>query len=196
MNNAIVYDFETLGVKPQTAPVVSIALLNFDTTRFLSNPYTYRDLLDAVKVMKFNVEDQVINYGKKIEKDTLDWWSNQSVQAQKQLAPSKLDVGIDACIPWFAANISENETHKVYTRNNTFDPMFLESLCKDTGHPLPYSHWNIRDTKSTIDGMTWGHNIKDNFIPEGLEEHFVAHDPAHDVAMDVMRLQYLADMIQ
>ena len=196
MDNAIVYDFETLGQDPRTAPVVSLALLNFDTTRFVSNPYTYRDLLDSVKVMKFNVEDQVKNYGKKIEKDTLDWWAKQGAKAQKQLAPMPDDVTIDAFIPWFVANTLENKTHKVYSRNNTFDPIFLEQLCKDTDNPLPYNWWSIRDTKSTIDGMTWGHDIKDNFIPEGLETHFVAHDPAHDVAMDIMRLQYLADMIQ
>ena len=193
MNDSCVYDFETLGQNPRTAPVVSLALLNFSRARFTSNPYTYRELLDSVAVIKFNVEDQVKNHGKKIEKDTLAWWGNQSKAAQKQLAPTPWDQPITDLAKWFAMNAGNPKA--TYTRNNTFDPIFLDQLMKDTGNDMPYDWWTIRDTKSTIAGMAWGHGIRDNFIPEGLEQHFVAHDPAHDVAMDVMRLQYLAGVI-
>jgi hypothetical protein len=34
-------------------------------------------------------------------------------------------------------------------------------------------------------------DIKNGFIVPGLEERFIAHDAKHDVAMDVMRMQFL-----
>jgi hypothetical protein len=40
--------------------------------------------------------------------------------------------------------------------------------------------------------MAWGAGLSNGFVPEGLEEQFVAHDPQHDIVMDVMRLQTLA----
>ena len=40
--------------------------------------------------------------------------------------------------------------------------------------------------------MSWGIDLRNGFIPEGLESVFVAHDPQHDIVMDVMRLQTLA----
>jgi hypothetical protein len=46
-----------------------------------------------------------------------------------------------------------------------------------------------------IDGMLLGSNMNNKFIPEGLETEFVAHDPRHDIAMDVMRMQVLTRAI-
>jgi hypothetical protein len=69
-----------------------------------------------------------------------------------------------------------------------FDPMFMDSICA----PDPYPFWKLRDTRSTIEGMTLlNKDIKNGFIVPGLEERFIAHDAKHDVAMDVMRMQFL-----
>jgi len=194
MNDAFIYDFETLGQNPRTAPIVSLAAMSFSRDRLTSNPYTYAELLESVDTIKFDVADQVKNYGKKIEKDTLAWWGKQSKDAQKQLAPSEFDQPITDMPTFMCFNVTKPKV--VYTRNNTFDPIFLEQILNDIGSELPYDWWAIRDTKSTIDGMSWGIGIRDNFIPTGLTEHFIAHNPAHDIAMDVMRLQYLAQAIK
>lgn len=202
MNDAFIYDFETLGQNPRTAPIVSLAAMSFSRDRLTSNPYTYAELLDRVDTIKFDVADQVKNYGKKIEKDTLEWWGKQSKEAQKQLAPSELDRPITDISIFMDFNVTKPKAvyasyrYWVYTRNNTFDPIFLEQILSDIGAELPYDWWAIRDTKSTIDGMSWGISLQDNFIPTGLAEHFIAHNPVHDIAMDVMRLQYLAQAIK
>jgi hypothetical protein len=66
--------------------------------------------------------------------------------------------------------------------------MFMDSICA----PDPYPFWKLRDTRSTIEGMTLlNKDIKNGFIVPGLEERFIAHDAKHDVAMDVMRMQFL-----
>jgi hypothetical protein len=66
---------------------------------------------------------------------------------------------------------------------------------KATGNPQPYDWWDVRDTISYIEGLVHPQDIKTNFIPEGLEEHFVVHDPCHDIAMDVMRIQTIVQAI-
>jgi hypothetical protein len=169
-------------------------MMNFDPNRFVDNPYTYQELLDKTHYLKFDVEDQVKRYNRKIEKDSLEWWSRQNKEAQAKLAPSSNDRSIAELYGFFVVNKPVN-LNKVYTRRNTFDPVFMTSLMKATGNPQPYDWWDVRDTISYIEGLVHPQDIKTNFIPEGLEEHFVVHDPCHDIAMDVMRIQTIVQAI-
>jgi len=196
-DNVVVYDFETLSQEATKGVVVSLALLNFNEDRFLANPYTYEGLLAKTKMIKFDVKDQVDNYGRKVNRDTLNWWKKQSPEARKQLIPSKeRDVPITKLYDWFVVNTMKSNIKKVYTRGNTFDPIFMTYLMIDINKPEPYPWWTIRDTRSMIDGMTYGSDISNKFIPDGLKEKFIAHDPRHDIVMDVMRLQVLAQSIE
>lgn len=194
IDTATIYDFETLSQNPVDGVVVSFAMMNFDPNRFENMPYTYQELLDKTHYMKFDVEDQVNNYNRKIEKDTLEWWSKQNKEAQAKLAPRDDDRSIADLYDFFVVNKGTN-LKKVYTRRNTFDPVFMTSLMKATGNPEPYAWWDVRDTISYIEGLVHPQEIKTNFIPEGLEEHFVVHDPCHDIAMDVMRIQTIVQAI-
>lgn len=191
---AIIYDIETLSQDQYRGVIVSLALLNFDMKRVQYGPdYTWDELIDNVEFVKFDVTQQVKEYGRNICPETLAWWQSQSKEVQKQLNPSPDDIDIKELYSWFISNIELADV--AYTRNNTFDPVFIQFLCSQFGNPLPHHWWTVRDVKSTIDGMTWGQDIKDNFIPEGLEGGFIAHDPRHDVAMDVMRMQYLSRLL-
>lgn len=194
LDTCVIYDFETLSQDPVNGVVVSFAMLNYRESRFVDDPYTYQELVDKSFYMKFDVEDQVKNYNRVIEKDTLEWWGKQSKEAQRKIAPSSDDVSISELYDFFTVNRATN-MRRVYTRRNTFDPIFMTSLMKATGKPEPYDWWDVRDTISYIDGLSYGVDLKNNFIPDGLEEHFVAHDPCHDIAMDVMRLQTLVQAV-
>jgi len=70
--------------------------------------------------------------------------------------------------------------------------MFTKYLFERLGLGEPYHGGRIRDTRSVIEGLSWGEGISDVFIPEGLDDGFKAHNPCHDIAMDVMRIQQLA----
>lgn len=194
IDTATIYDFETLSQNPVDGVVVSFAMMNFDPNRFADNPYTYQELLDKTHYLKFDVEDQVKNYNRKIEKSTLEWWSRQNKEAQAKLAPSSNDKSIAELHGFFVVNRATN-LNKVYTRRNTFDPIFMTSLMKATGNPEPYNWWDVRDTISYIEGLSYGVELDTGFIPEGLEDKFVKHDPTHDIAMDVMRLQTLVQAV-
>lgn len=190
-NDAVIYDFETLSQNEFKCVVVSCAMTTFSRERLGEGYYTFDKLVKQIQNIKFKVKEQVEVYNLEIDPETLDWWREQSKEARALIKPSSEDVSIDKMIPWFNSQIDLNDVRVVYTRNNTFDPVILKMICEITGHKFPYPWWAIRDTKSTIDGLTWHHNIKDSFIPPNCEG-YVKHDPAHDVALDIMRLQTLA----
>lgn len=195
MNNCVIYDFETLGQDQRKSAVLSLALLSYDESRFTENEYSYDELLNNCKYIKFNVDEQANKYGRSVSKETIDWWLAQGDEARKQLAPSENDESIDTLHAFLMENIDFKTLKKAFTRGNTFDPIFLDSVLENCGTKNPM-HWRIiRDTRSMIEGMSYGMNIKNDFMPSALEAKFVKHDPRHDIVMDVMRMQLLARAI-
>lgn len=195
MSECAIYDFETLSQNPINGVVSSFAILSFSESRYIENPYTFEELLDNCKYIKFDVEEQVVRYGRKLNKDTIEWWNEQGEEAKKQILPSKDDVSIDQLYQFIADNIDLSKIKKSYTRGNTFDPIFLDFLMKTTGNSHPF-HWRtVRDTRSMIDGMSFGMDVSNGFMPGDLVDKFVKHNPCHDIAMDVMRMQMLAQAI-
>ena len=192
LNDSIIFDFETISTDRINGCVISMAMLSFSMNRFESMPYTYKELLDNTKMIKFNVEDQVKNYKRVIDKDTLNWWSTQSKEAQKQLVPSTEDKSISELFSFWTLNKPIN-LKRVFSRGNTFDPIILDYILEQTGTPSTsaYNFWEVRDTRSFIEGLSYGSNLDNSFIPEGLDKYFVHHDPRHDIVMDTMRMQYL-----
>ncbi len=202
MTKCVIYDFETLSQNPQNGVVTSFAMLEFDESRYVSNPYSFHELLRNVKYIKFDVEDQVKNWKRVISKDTLAWWSAQGAEAKQQITPSPNDVSISEFYDWIVSNVDGRTIKKSYCRGNTFDTMFLQSLMEQTGLASGHSarstpfHWStVRDTRSMIDGMSFGANIDNRFMPPELEGIAVKHDPRHDVVIDVMRMQTLAQAL-
>jgi hypothetical protein len=195
MNECVIYDFETLGQDPQNSAVVSFAMLSFSEKRYIEDPYSYEELVDLCKYIKFDVEDQVMNLNRTINKETVEWWNSQGAEAKKQIRPSKDDKSIFELYEFIINNCECPKVKKSFTRGNTFDPIFLDHLMKDTGHQDPF-HWRtVRDTRSMIEGMSYGMKLDNGFTPGDLASKFVKHDPRHDVAMDVMRMQLLAQAI-
>ena len=195
MNECVIYDFETLGQDQKKSVVVSFAMIAFSEKRYIDNPYSYEELVDSCKYIKFDVEDQVVNFGRKINKETVDWWNSRGDEAKKQIRPSAEDKSIYALYELLINSCECPKIKKTYTRGNTFDPMFLQYIMDDTGHQDPF-HWRtVRDTRSMIEGMSFGMDLDNGFTPSDLASKFVKHDPRHDVAMDVMRMQLLAQAI-
>lgn len=197
MTKEAIYDFETLGREFETSPVLSLGFLEFNGDKFLSeNPYTYDELLGATGYIKFNVEEQVKKYGKKIQKETMDWWLQQGAEAKKVLKPSKSDKSIevlnDTLRDYFIHFKNINTT---WTRGNTFDPMFLRQILRDCGHDDPFPWWSIRDTRSYIDALLIGSDMDNRFVLPEWETKFVHHDARHDIVVDVLRMQELVRAI-
>lgn len=195
--NAVIYDFETLGQDQAKSAVVSFAMLEFSIPRLMSDvPYKFEQLVDSAHVIKFDVAEQLEKYSRTISKDTLKWWTEHSSEkARNQLKPSPEDRSISELYDFIDQRINLKNVTRTFTRGNTFDPMFLQYLMEQCGKPMPF-HWrSIRDTRSMIEGMSIGMDLDNAYIPSDLEHKFIKHDPVHDIAMDVMRMQYLAQAI-
>tara|TARA_B110000495_G_C23038822_1_gene621667 strand:+ start:2715 stop:3326 length:612 start_codon:yes stop_codon:yes gene_type:complete len=191
LDNCVIFDFETLSTDVNQGVVLSIGLLSYSDTRFSSEiPYSYDELLENSKYMKFDVEDQVKSYNRKVSKSTLEWWNKQGEDAKSVLKPnSALDESISQLYNFFVLNVNMNNLKTVFCRGNTFDIPFMEGIMKQTGNSVPYPFWMVRDTRSYLDGLLFGSGKRNSYIPDGCDERFIAHDARHDVVMDVMRMQ-------
>ena len=194
MDDCVIYDFETLGQDQRNSVVLSFAMITFSERHYKSDPYEYMELVNKAKFIKFDVTSQV-EAGRKINKETLVWWQEQGPEAQKQLRPSHDDKFLSDLAPFIKKHTEDCKIKKSFTRGNTFDPMFLQYIMEEFGDKDPF-HWRtVRDTRSMIEGMSFGMKVDNSFTPSGLENQFIKHDPRHDIAMDVMRMQLLAQAI-
>ena len=65
---AIIFDFETLSTDRVNGVVLSLALLEFNEERFTEKTaYSYTELLEMSRYIKFDVADQVKNGKRKID---------------------------------------------------------------------------------------------------------------------------------
>jgi hypothetical protein len=195
-NNCVIYDYETLGKDPYTCVAVALAAITFNEKRFTEDPYTWDELVLSSRMIKFDAQDQVVNYNRKIEMDTVKWWNDQGAEARKIIDPTPNDAPLSE-LPRFFSELIEfpREVKKVYTRGNTFDPVITDTLLKKLGREEVFPWWTIRDTRSMIEGLAWGSDVGKDFIPEGLDKVFVKHNPVHDIAIDIMRIQFLVRAI-
>lgn len=196
--DSVIYDFETLSTDRIKGIVTCIAGIRFSEDRYLSdNPYTFAELAESAQFMKFDVLSQAEHYGRQMSKSTIDWWRQQPKKVQEQLVePSDSDVPLTEIKTFFDQLIGNHETvSKVYSRGNTFDPILVSYIFSDIGAEQPYPFWKDRDTRSMIEGLSYGADLKNSFMVPGLENQFIAHDPRHDIAMDVMRMQYILRLL-
>jgi hypothetical protein len=192
----LIYDFETLSTNMFNCVVVNIAAMNYTEERFTHDPYSYEELLDKCSVMKFDVKEQVEKYDRKIEQGTLNWWKKQSAEAQQCLKPSDKDVSITELYPFLIDKHDAPKCDKIFTRGNTFDPVLVRSIFDSIGiEKDPTPHWIIKDTRSYLDAFLWGSEYDNKFIPEEVKDKFIHHDPSHDIAMDVYRMQSVIQAI-
>ena len=181
-----IFDFETLSVSRHNCVVVNLATLVFDPARFKSDqPYQFSELVESCTLIKFDIKEQREKFGRIIDASTLQWWKELPKEVGSQLLPTSDDVSITE-LP----NLLRDDNYDtVWSRGNTFDPIILDYLCDDINSDHLFKFWKVKDTRSFIDGLLYGANIKNSFMPDDLDIPFKHHDPAHDVAVDVMRMQ-------
>lgn len=194
--DALVFDFETLSQNQQNGVVTSLALLNFSTERFLDQPYEFDELLADCRYIKFDVAEQIKGYGRKVQKETAEWWAKQGDEAKKQITPSSDDVSIAELYNWLMKNVNFDKLKKIYTRGGSFDPNFLESVLAACGKEVPFQWRMMRDTRSFIEGMGIGiKDFKNDFELKSFQGKFIKHDPRSDIVADVLRMQAMTRLI-
>jgi hypothetical protein len=197
-----IFDFETLGTDLLKGfPVLECSYAIFDADRFLSDPYSFDELVGSViKRDKLNIEHQVKEFGYKIDQDTLTWWKSQDPKVmEKILKPTPQDLHTEEFVSNILTYLNKNPDVKYWwARSGTFDPMIMWRMCTDVQKITEFNyrmkHWLLRDTRTFIDAKLNFAPDMNSFVLKEWEEKFEKHNSIHDVAVDILRLQKLIMM--
>jgi hypothetical protein len=197
MNNHLFLDFETIGQDPFDCCVVNLSYYVVDWDRFDTTPYTFDDLIENISVIKADVKEQVDNYNRKIKKDDLEWWQSLPAEVRNQLNRTKNDLTLnDFCVK-LLDDLKDNVIQYWWSRSNTFDPVLLYSICKQTNHTnymnSVLKYWKVRDLRTYFDSKSNFALNNNAFVPIDDEEEwktkFKKHHSVHDLAADILRVQ-------
>ena len=194
MKDGVVLDLETLG-SVNNSVILSVGMVAVDSTK----DYTFDELIKDGYYAKLDVKSQV-DAGRKIHKDTLQWWSEQGEAAQHILKPSPKDMHWsklrENMISWLTDQGVDIHKVKVYSRGSHFDFGLLHDLFRITEgvsqDDLPWRYWNIHDSKTVVFTLL-GRDVWDMGVePEG----FIHHDCLHDAAREYLTIQTALYMFQ
>lgn len=189
----LVFDIETLGAE-SNAVVLSAAILCVD----LDKKHTWESLYGDTLFVKFSVAEQVKQYKRIMEKDTMTWWSKQCDMAKKiSFVPKHDDLpakqGIAILRKYITDNCNPKET-LIWTRGS-LDQMGIDSLCKACGEELLMSYSNYRDVRTYVDIVATNPvrgycGIDKEKYPEYDRNKVIKHNPIDDVCLDALMLLY------
>jgi hypothetical protein len=141
-NTDVMIDMETLDVLP-TATILTIGAVKFDP---------FGNDISEPGMEKFYVKidvDSCDKIGCTVSSDTLDWWSRQDPAAQEEAfnPDGRIDI-VDAM----------NQLYKfcwgakrIWSHGAGFDVVICERLFRQIGKAIPWSFWEVRDTRTIFD---------------------------------------------
>lgn len=141
-NTDVMIDLETLDVLP-TATILTIGAVKFDP---------FGDDVNDPKCTKFYTRvdvDSCDRLGASVSQSTLDWWASQSQEAQNEAFDPADRVDIVTAIDqlykfcWGAK--------RVWSHGAGFDVIILEWYFRKIGKAIPWSFWEVRDTRTMFD---------------------------------------------
>lgn len=161
-------------------------------------PRSYQSLIDNSIFIKLSSKDQIENYNRIVQKDTLAWWMKQSDLARdRNFTPNKTDLsvadGIRVLRNWIT-KFTKPDDH-CWIRG-TLDQVCLDSLFKAAGEELLLPFNSYRDVRTAIDFLypdtsRNGYVDVDSQLCVGFSRDMVLkHSPEHDCAFDAAMMLY------
>jgi DNA polymerase III epsilon subunit-like protein len=141
-NTDVMIDLETLDVLP-TATILSIGAVKFDPFGDDVKEQTCTKFYTRVDI------DSCDKLGATVSQSTLDWWANQSQTAQEEAfnLEDRIDIvnAMDQLYKfcWGAK--------RVWSHGAGFDVTILEWYFRKIGKAIPWSFWEVRDTRTIFD---------------------------------------------
>lgn len=185
-------DIETLGLGTES-PLLEASFTIFT----LENEPDYQDLLDNSASFIFNVQEQFDDFRRMPSAATIKWWMTEPSEHARQTVMGR---ALDSKVPNAEvfekiAGFLAGVTH-LWTRGPHFDIALMNSLIKDCGARSPWKYYSIRDIRTllaVLDKHNEAQELKKEMAASG---EFVAHDSAHDVAIDAFLVQkYLRPVV-
>ena len=190
----LIFDVETMGVESTTV-ILSAAIVYIDITK----PNTWESLYSDALFVKFSVKDQIENYGRTVDKDTIAWWNKQcDLVKQQSFFPKKTDLPAKHGIEILRNYINQHcdpENTLIFTRGS-LDQMSIDSLCKAVGVDLLVPFSNYRDMRTYVDLVATNPkrgycDIDASKYPGTWDRNVVIkHNPLDDIILDALQLLY------
>jgi hypothetical protein len=138
MSKHLMVDLETLAVSPN-AVVLSLGAVHFDP---LGQGHTNEIYF------RISIDDQD-TLNREIDPNTLDWWAKQDKEIMEEAFNSNDRVPLSEAAEIF---------HKFawgcdafWSHGATFDLVIIEDILRQLKRPLPWSYWQLRDTRTLFD---------------------------------------------
>ncbi|WP_312207708.1 3'-5' exonuclease [Empedobacter sp.] len=158
-------DIETLATSNDAA-LVSIAAVRFDLSTGIVGDSVY-----------FKIDKQsCIDFGLKVDADTVDWWMRQNKEAQEQFLTTEDRIELPQALIEFCDFFNFEEDY-VWGNGINFDCEILRTAYKATDLPLPWNHFNERDVITLVH---FAPDIKKNEPFVGTKHHPIA-DCKHQI---------------
>jgi hypothetical protein len=139
----VMIDLECLDTSPDCA-ILTIGIVIFDPKK--------DGIIDKLE-LKPTLEDQTEIYNRSISSATLDWWSQQDIQALDEAFNESDRLSFRTCMEKlykFCWN-----RNKVWSNGAAFDVVVCEHALKQTlteyPNPIPWPFYNVRDTRTIYD---------------------------------------------
>lgn len=187
-------DFETLGVWDDSV-LMSLGLFLLKDSDLKIPNFSYKDFLDMSVEYKYDVMDQVKNYGRKIDPKTLEWWKSQGDSVNHILkkgdSDRPLSTMIDDVVQYCNSQGVEIDECRIFDRNQAFDIRKLHHVQQVSLQGGDYPPWDVKEV--------WGIETLLRFMsPQesrygAIEPHsfddptFRYHSAACDAALDGYR---------
>ncbi len=142
MLSDIMIDLETLATSPNAA-VLTIGAVKFDP---------FGDELSDPSCEKFYIKvdiDSCDELQLDVSEDTVNWWSKQSKEAQEEAFSTDNRIHVREAF---------NQLYKfcwgakrVWSHGAAFDVVICENIFRKLNKAVPWSFWEIRDTRTLFD---------------------------------------------
>jgi hypothetical protein len=129
-------DIETLSTQPD-AVILTVGACKFD-------PYT-QTATTADFYLRINVDEQA-QLGRHIDENTVAWWGNQAADVRDEALSDNNRVSLEEFtiqLNRFVVGVSN-----IWCQGPVFDIVILENLYRQLGKPVPWSYWQIRDSRT------------------------------------------------
>ena len=130
-------DLETLGVNPDSV-IITVGAIKF-------NPFDNVEPHNPL-YLRCDIEEQSENLNRKIDDNTMKWWSKQPQEIQDEAFGDHERVGSDELTKqlnkWCVG------LDYIWCQGPTFDFVILQDLYKNLGKPVPWNFWQIRDSRT------------------------------------------------
>lgn len=136
----IMFDLETLDTKP-SAVILSLGAVKFDPRQKGIDP-------DAPRLnLRISIDDQSA-IGRTTSDATLEWWSQQSKEAQDAAFNDEGRISLEDAIDQFHKFVWNSE--RVWSQGS-FDVNIMEHLYTSLSKPYSWQYWQVRDSRTLFD---------------------------------------------